>query len=309
MQVYFTKMHGTGNDFVFIEDMRSQLELSQEDIQLLCDRHMGVGADGVILVRPAKDDQAVAYMHYINSDGTLAQMCGNGVRCFAKYLVDNQLVLPDEDCFTVETLSGLKEITVTRDEKGHMLTACVDMGIPSFSRESLPTTLEYTVNDESFGNIIADTPIELPDGSFDFTCVSMGNPHAITFIDDPSAFDIDGNGSFMESNPLFPERVNTEFAHVDQVDNDKATISMRVFERGCGETLACGTGCCATAVAAAVTGRAPRHSTLKILGGELDIYWRDNGHVFMTGPATTVYDGKIDIVSLEGSGCSCNCSC
>lgn len=196
MQVYFTKMHGTGNDFVFIEDMRSQLELSKEDIQLLCDRHMGIGADGIILVRPAKDDQAVAYMHYINSDGTLAQMCGNGVRCFAKYLVDNHLVLPEEDTFTVETLSGPKEITVTRDDKGRMLTACVDMGTPSFSRESLPTTLEYTMSDESLGNIIADTPIELPDGSYDFTCVSMGNPHAITFIDDPSTFNVDGNGSF-----------------------------------------------------------------------------------------------------------------
>ena len=305
MEITFTKMHGAGNDFVFIEDMDDRFEISTDDVRGICDRHFGVGADGVILVKPAKDPECIAYMHYINADGTLAQMCGNGVRCFAKFLVDNRLTLPDEDTFKVETGSGPKTITVHRDEVGSVTSATVDMGRPSFDPASLPTNLVATRIDDTLGPVVQMEPMETPAGTLEVTCVSMGNPHAVIFVDDPDTFDVDGVGAYLESNPAFPEKTNVEFAHV--IDGgDEPRIRMRVFERGVGETLACGTGCCATAVAAAICGLAPRKAILDILGGELEISWVGNGHIIMTGPAKSVFTGHIEIGSISGSvGCNC----
>lgn len=294
MKIPFVKMHGCGNDFVMIEDLQAQIDISSEQAAMICDRHFGVGADGVILVRPAHKGNAVAFMHYMNSDGSLAQMCGNGVRCFAKYLVDHGLVSSDKKVFDVSTLAGIRTITVERDDDGLMTYATVDMGEPAFAPESLPTTFEPTMRDDVCGDIIANRPVATPDGVLEFTCVSMGNPHAITFVDDDPGKYVLRTGPFLESSEHFPEKTNVEFAHVVDEDDGKH-IKMRVFERGCGETLACGTGCCATAVAAAVTGRAPRCVTVDILGGSLRIDWKEDGHVFMTGPAMTSFEGVLEL--------------
>ena len=294
MRIPFVKMHGCGNDFVMIEDLQSNLELTPEQVAHICDRHFGVGADGVILIRPAEDSDAIAFMHYINSDGTLAQMCGNGVRCFAKYLVDNKLVLPEEKVFNVATRAGIRTITVERGADGLMKYATVDMGKPSFDPKSLPTTLVPTRHDEEWGDIIADFPIDTPRGDLSFTCVSMGNPHAVAFLNDSPSIYVQSVGPAIESSTHFPEKTNVEFARVIGTTEGRR-IQMRVYERGCGETLACGTGCCATAVAAYVTGRAPREVDVDILGGTLHIEWKDDGHVFMTGPAATSFEGFIDI--------------
>lgn len=309
MLIDFTKMHGAGNDFVFIEDMHAKIELSKEDVLFLCDRHFGIGADGVILVRPPKTDDGVAYMHYINSDGSLAQMCGNGIRCFARYLVDNRMILPDEDRFVVDTLSGPKSISIIRGGDGEMEGACVDMGVPAFTQESLPTLIDYTGVDERYGSVIEDAPVAYGAGTLDVTCVSMGNPHAVVFIDeDPGDYDVIGIGSMMEGNDMFPQRTNVEFARVMSSDDGVASISMRVFERGCGETLACGTGCCATAVAAALTGRTGRSAIIHVLGGDIAVDWREDDHVYMSGPAVKVFDGRIELPSIVISRNCCNCS-
>jgi len=308
MLVQFRKMQGAGNDFIFFDDLSTNMEISSDEVFALCDRHFGIGADGVILVRPSNREDCVAYMHYINSDGSLSQMCGNGIRCFAKYLVDNHLVLPDEDTFGVETLAGPRYITVTRRPDGTMETACVDMGEPSFLPASLPTTLPVTREDAELGPLVADAPLMLLDRELAFTCVSMGNPHAVTFIDVPPAeFDVPRIGAAGEVSPAFPERTNVEFAQVVSTDPEDARISLRVFERGCGETLACGTGCCATAVAAAATGRTPRKVTISVPGGTILVDWREDGHVFMTGPAETVFDGRVEVASVSPRSCHhCN---
>lgn len=299
MRIDFTKMQGTGNDFIFIEDARNEIELTSDEVKFLCDRHFGIGADGVILVRSSENPDCVAYMHYINSDGSLAQMCGNGVRCFAKYLVDHRMVALEQNDFIVDTLSGPKPISIKRDETGYMSFATVDMGEPIFSAEKIPTTLAHTDTDSVLGDVVTDAVITTPGGDLRFTCVSMGNPHAIAFIDDPLSFDLQTVGAFIESHPAFPEKTNAEFAKVLSL-GEEARIVMRVFERGCGETLACGTGCCATAVAAALTGRAPRKVILQILGGELEIEWASNNHVIMTGPAATVYTGSLELNRAKG---------
>lgn len=304
MKIDFVKLNGCGNDFVFIDNMDGRISLSKEQVASICDRHFGVGADGVILVDKSPKDGCDAYMHYINSDGTLAQMCGNGVRCFAKYLVDNHMVDTDGKTLNVDTLSGAKPIEYTTDSDGRLVEATVDMGCPIFDPESIPTTLNVNSKTPDNTGFVSNQPIPSPWGDFKFNVISMGNPHAVCFIDDfndlpddlfsdkpksLATFDIDKIGSFYESNDVFPEQANIEFAEI--TDNG---INMRVYERGCGETLACGTGACATSVAATLSKCAPYKNTIHLLGGDLSIDWKDN-HVFMTGPAKEAFRGTLEI--------------
>jgi diaminopimelate epimerase len=330
MELNFTKMQGAGNDFIMVDDLSLELELTTQQVQELCDRHFGVGADGVILVRPSARADCAAYMHYVNADGSLAEMCGNGVRCFAKYLVDNGFVQASEGHFVADTLAGPRPISFEVDKDGLLTLATVDMGEPTFDPPLIPTTLEATgsvrhVASPLTGQLDAfveepaaiEVPFETPVGTLRFTCVNMGNPHAVAFLDDDFTGDmqsLDPNvlGPFMEPHAVFPAKANIELAAiianetaekpehnaaagVPSADEPASRIAMRVFERGCGETLCCGTGTCATAVAAAITGRAGRKSVVKVLGGELCIEWLQNNHVLMTGPAATVFEGSVEV--------------
>lgn len=305
MELEFVKLHGLGNDFIVMDDFSLEIELSQEQIVHLCDRHKGVGADGVILVQPSKDPDCLAYMHYINSDGSLAQMCGNGVRCFAKYLVDRGFASFEKASFTALTLAGPRNIRFSLDEFGKMDCATVNMGYPELSPQKIPCTLpaNATIDEKPF---VKESPLSSPWGEFQFTCVSMGNPHAVCFIDnfdsladdcfingeskDLEHLDIAKLGAFFESHPAFPEKTNVEFACVRDT-----CIAMRVYERGCAETQACGTGACATLVAAALTGRSAKQARVGLLGGVLDISWSEEGSVFMTGKAEESFTGIVRV--------------
>ena len=288
MQLQFTKMNGLGNDFVFIEDLPGDLDFSPEAVQWFCDRHFGIGADGLILVRRAPDPAADYYMHYFNADGSLAEMCGNGARCFAKYVVDHGLVAEDATSLVIETLGGLKPVTFVRDEGGLLASATVDMGVPALSPEDIPTTLE--------GTHIYDCPIETPAGEVRITAVSMGNPHVVLWVEDVDTAPVDIVGPFIERHEYFPHGTNVEFAQLV----DERTVRLRVWERGVGETLACGTGACATAVAAVLSCRTGRDVTVELPGGELEIRWHDDDHVYMTGSAATSFRGVIEVAD-DGS--------
>ena len=291
----FTKIHGAGNDFVFIEDMKDQLHFTPEQIAEVCDRHFGVGGDGLILVKPSNNPQCDAFMCYYNSDGSVAQMCGNGVRCFAKYLVDNKLVDVARGYVDVDTLAGAKHIEFELDGDEKLVLAKVNMGQPILDPATVPTTLQATKDGAAI-----EVPVKTPFGTLKCTTVSMGNPHCVIFMDspeyfeNPASFAIAEIGAFMECNEIFPEKCNIEFAYVDERASEP-TILMRVWERGCGETLACGTGACATGVAAYVSGRADRVNKLRLLGGTLTIEYREDGVVLMTGPAATAFVGQVEI--------------
>lgn len=283
MQLLFSKMNGLGNDFVFIEDLDEAFDMSPEAAQWICDRHFGVGADGVIMVRPATSPDADYYMHYLNADGSLAEMCGNGARCFAKYVVDHALVAADATSLVIETLGGLKPVTFTRDEDGMLLTATVDMGTPLFSPEDIPAIFE--------GTQVYDCPFDTPIGTLGLTAVSMGNPHVVIWVDDVASAPVETVGPFIETHERFPKGTNVEFAqHIDDT-----TIRMRVWERGVGETLACGTGACAVLVAGTLSCRVGRQATIELPGGDLEIRWHENEHVYMTGSAALSFTGTIEL--------------
>ncbi len=288
MELRFEKLQGAGNDFIFIEDMDDAIDLDPSQVRFMCDRHFGIGADGVIMVKPSRIEGCDGFMHYINSDGTLAQMCGNGVRCFAKYLVDHGLA-PADRPLSVETRAGVKTIACALDDAGKLVSATVDMGAPVLQPDAVPTALAA---DAEFRGMpfVCDSPIPSPFGDFRFTCVSMGNPHAVTFVDDCDAIDIDAVGAYYESCSAFPEKANIEFASLRPEG-----IAMRVYERGCGETLACGTGACATQVAAFLTGRSGPEGDVMLRGGTLHIAYEPGGTVLMTGPAAAVYGGCITL--------------
>ena len=289
-RIEFVKLQGAGNDFVFIEDLDDALELAEDDVRFLCDRHFGVGADGVIVVKPAQSSEHAGFMHYINADGSIAQMCGNGIRCFAKYLVDFGIVDEKTPLICIETRAGVKTVSYATDEAGKLETATVNMGTPELNPQKIPTTIEFNAISDFGEAYVKDAPIDSPFGTFEFTCVSMGNPHAVTFVDDVDTLDVDAVGSYFESCAFFPERSNIEFACVKDDG-----IHMRVYERGCAETLACGTGACATGVAAYLTGRAGRENDLVLLGGTLHISYSPGGPVMMTGPAAEVFCGDIEL--------------
>jgi len=277
----FTKMHGLGNDFVMIEDLDDTLDLDPEAVAYFCDRNFGIGADGLILVRPASVPDADFFMLYYNADGTTAEMCGNGVRCFAKYLVDHDLVSADVEDIRVQTLGGVRPVRVERALDGTMENATVDMGEPILEPADVPTSLQTD-------QVIA-YPLETELGTFNVTAVSMGNPHAVLWVDDVEAAPVESLGPVIETHPAFPAKTNVEFAELVSADH----IRLRVWERGVGETLACGTGACATLVAAVLECRTGREATVELPGGELHIRLDDDGHVYMTGPATEVFSGSV----------------
>lgn len=303
MVIEFEKYNGLGNDFIFIDGTGEAVELTPQQVSFLCDRHFGIGADGVIVVRKA--DGADGYMHYINSDGSLAQMCGNGVRCFAKYLVDHGMVDASSGRLLAMTLAGPRPIAFDVDDEGKMTVATVEMGQPILEPAEVPCLLPGASLGR-LGTVACEQAIDSPWGPFAFTAVSMGNPHAVCFVDDWQALDdglftdverkgldtlrIDEVGAWYESHGAFPQKTNVEFAEVIPEG-----VRMRVFERGCGETLACGTGACATAVAACLTGRAERAVTVSLKGGALAIEWGEDGVVRMTGPAAFAFSGTIQL--------------
>ncbi|MCL4554040.1 MAG: diaminopimelate epimerase [Actinobacteria bacterium] len=281
MLLEFTKMHGLGNDFIIVNDLDAVLDLPANKIAQLCDRHFGVGADGMIFVRPATESGAHAYMHYYNADGSQAEMCGNGIRCFAKYLIDKELVPPGTPKLYVQTLGGVRSIDVQIDECGTMSSATVDMGEPKLAPSDIPSTFE--------GDIVFQRSVETSEGSFDVTAVSMGNPHAVIWVDDLDAAPVLTVGPLIESHDSFPAKTNVEFAQI----LDPTRIRLRVWERGVGETQACGTGACATVVAAVLASATDERVVVELPGGELLIEWQQGGAVFMTGPATHVFEGRV----------------
>lgn len=283
MQLHFSKMNGLGNDFVVIEDLENELDMSPEAAAWFCDRHFGVGADGLILVLATSTPGADFYMHYFNSDGSLAEMCGNGARCFAKYVVDHGLVPADATSLVIETLGGLKPVTFTRNDDGTLDEAIVDMGVPALVPEYIPARIP--------GTQVLEYPVDTPFGTFAITGVSMGNPHAVIWVDDVDTAPVETVGPFLEHHEIFPNGTNVEFAQ--RIDGK--TIRMRVWERGVGETLACGTGACAVLVAGTMSCRIGREATITLPGGDLFIRWHENEHVYMRGSAAVAFTGTIGI--------------
>lgn len=279
----FEKMHGLGNDFVMLHYKYLPEGITEENLaKRLCDRHFGIGADGLIIAKPGQSGEAPFAWSYINSDGSVGQMCGNGIRCFAKYIYDRGLTHETE--FGVETLAGIIKPSIQEDGQ-----IKVNMGAPILEPTKIPTTLQGS------GPAI-DQPIEAIDKTFNFTPVSMGNPHAIMFVSSEAElqnFELTKYGSVLEKHRIFPEKTNVEFAFV----RDRNYIDLRVWERGCGITLACGTGACATVVAANLKGLVDDGPvTVKLPGGELIIEWdKAQNTVFMTGPAQSVFIGQIEL--------------
>ena len=275
----FTKMHGLGNDYVYMDAINQKIENRSELAKFVSNRHFGIGSDGLILICPS--EKADFRMQMFNQDGSEAEMCGNGIRCVGKFVYDKGLT--NKETITVETLAGIKTLVMTA-KNGKIETARVDMGKPILEPEKIPV-----ISDE---NPVKNLKLNEGEKEFTFTCVSMGNPHAVTFIkEDVNKFDICKYGAKLEVNEAFPKKANIEFINVI----DDKTLKMRVWERGAGETLACGTGACASTVAAILNGYTSREVTVHLLGGDLKIKWDENdNHVYMTGPATTVFEGKIE---------------
>lgn len=280
MMLEFTKMQGCGNDYVYVNGFTQKVEQGKkkELVIRLSDRHFGIGSDGVIFINPS--DIADFEMEMYNADGSRAEMCGNGIRCVAKYVYDHGMT--DKTELTIASFDKVKPITLTvKDGKAQLIR--VDMGIPELSPEWIPV-----VSDKER---VVNEPIEAGGREFRMTCVSMGNPHAVIF-EDPDTVGLEQIGSIIENHSLFPNRTNTEFVKII----DRSNVRMRVWERGTGETLACGTGCCATAVACVLNGLTDRKVTVHVLGGDIEVEWNeDDGRIYMTGPAVTVFEGSIEI--------------
>ncbi len=277
----FTKMHGCGNDYVYFDCTKESIADEPAAAIKLSDRHFGIGGDGIIIIK--KGVKADFEMVMYNADGTRGAMCGNGIRCVAKYVYDHKLT--DKTSVSIESMGAVKYIDITV-ENGEAVSARVDMGAPSLRSADVPVICDKEK--------AVDVPVTVGGVDYKMTCVSMGNPHAVVFLDkSPKEFDVEGVGKLFENSELFPDRTNTEFIYV----RDRKNLEMRVWERGSGETLACGTGACASAVAAIVNGLCDNDVTVHLLGGDLEISWSgDEGDsVFMTGPATTVFEGEISL--------------
>ncbi|MDD6615957.1 MAG: diaminopimelate epimerase [Lachnospiraceae bacterium] len=273
----FTKMHGIGNDYVYVNCFRETVEHPGEVAAKISDRHFGIGSDGLILICPS--EVADFRMDMYNSDGSQGAMCGNGIRCVAKYVYDYGLT--DKTQISVETKSGIKYLELTVKD-GKVALVKVDMGAPILEPGRIPVTLP--------GDQIVDQPLQVSGKDYRITCVSVGNPHCIVPVQDVDGLKIEQIGPDFENHEVFPDRVNTEFIRV----LDRRTVQMRVWERGAGETWACGTGACAVAVACILNGWTEREITVKLRGGDLQISWdQEKNTVFMTGPAETVFDGEI----------------
>lgn len=284
----FTKMHGCGNDYVYVDCTKEVIPNISETAIRVSDRHFGIGSDGLILIKAS--DVADFEMDMYNADGSRGKMCGNGIRCVAKYVYDHGLT--DKTTITVNTLSGIKTLKLTVED-GKVSKVRVDMGEPELIPAQVPVKASVLGLADDRREAIVAEPLEIKGRSYDITCVSMGNPHCITFIgEDVRNFPLEEVGPVFEKHELFPERVNTEFINVI----DKDHLRMRVWERGSGETLACGTGACAVAVASYLNGFTGRSVDIELLGGHLEVvYDEKTNHVFMTGPATEVFSGEIDL--------------
>lgn len=280
MKIEFTKMQGIGNDYIYIDCFKNDIRLTAKQIAFLSDRRFGIGGDGVIFIR--KSDRADGFMDMYNLDGSAGKMCGNGVRCVGKYLFDNGYA--KSETVTVETRSGIKTLKMSIGSDKKATGASVDMGKAILDCKEIPVLYEGDSR---------SVPVEISGREYQATCVSMGNPHAVIFVDDPDRIDLPTIGPSFENHPLFPDKVNTEFVSVVS----KNHIKMRVWERGSGETLACGTGACATAVAAVLRGYCDYSAdiTVTLRGGELIINYEPDGTVTMTGAAATVFTGEIEI--------------
>lgn len=278
--VKFTKMHGLGNDYVYMDAINQKIENRSELAKFVSDRHLGIGSDGLILICPS--EKADFRMQMFNQDGSEAEMCGNGIRCVGKFVYDKGLT--NKTTITVETLAGIKTLVMT-EKNGKIEAVRVDMGEPILEPKLIPVISEE--------NPVKNLQLKSEDKEFKFTCVSMGNPHAVAFIEeDVNDFDICKYGAKLEVNKAFPNKANIEFINVI----DDKTLKMRVWERGAGETLACGTGACASAVAAMLNGYTSMEVTVHLLGGDLKIEWsKADNHVYMTGTATTVFEGEIEV--------------
>lgn len=271
----FTKMHGLGNDYVYVNCFREKVENTAELAKKISDRHLGIGSDGLILIKPsARADFA---MEIYNADGSEAKMCGNGIRCLGKYVYEYGLTKKTN--LTVETRSGIRKLTLqTKLEK--VSSVCVDMGTPRLNAHSIPILSEK--------DLVLDDSIQVRGKEYRMTGISMGNPHAVVYVENLSDFPVEEVGRAFEYHPRFPERINTEFCRV----LGRGRIEMRVWERGAGETLACGTGACAAVVASVLNDLTDEEVIVKLVGGELLIKWdRSVNHVYMTGPAVRVFDG------------------
>lgn len=283
MKIDFVKMHGLGNDFVLIDCLNKSLGDSSFLSYLakkLCDRNFGIGADGLMLI--LSSSKADLRMRIFNSDGSEAQMCGNGIRCFAKYAYENKLVSKNK--FKVETLAGIiiPELTISNN---NILGVKVNIGVPKLRRREIPMSGEDTT-------AVVDEALKInPEQTFKITCVSMGNPHCIIFVNDVQSIPVDEIGPKIENHPFFPEKTNVEFIHI----LNRKEINFRVWERGVGETLACGTGACAALVASVLNKKTDRKTTIHLPGGDLNIQWADDGHLYMTGPAELVFRGEVSI--------------
>ena len=274
----FTKMHGCGNDYVYVDCTKDMLKNPSAAAQAVSDRHFGVGGDGLILICPS--DKADFRMAMYNADGSEGAMCGNGIRCVAKYVYDKGLT--DKTRITVETKAGIKTLDLTVEE-GKVSLVKVDMGLPNCNSEAIPVL--------GLGDFVVGRSVNVAGRDWTMTCVSMGNPHAVVWVDSMNDLPLEELGPQFEHHPMFPDRVNTEFV---QILNDHE-INMRVWERGSGETLACGTGACASVAATYLNRRTGSDVLVHLRGGDLMIEIGDDGHIYMTGPATTVFEGEITL--------------
>ncbi len=273
----FIKMQGLGNDYIYVNCIKDCPKDPESLSKRLSDRHFGIGSDGLVLIMLSKI--ADFRMRMFNSDGSEAEMCGNASRCVGKYVYDNGLT--DKKTVTLETLAGIKILELTV-ENGKVERVRVDMGEPVLKPSDIPV--------KSAKALFIAEPVTIKDRTFSVTCVSMGNPHAVSYVEDVAGFPLEVYGPAMETNELYPRKINSEFVEVI----DRKTLKMRVWERGAGETLACGTGACAVAVATVLNGLCDRKVTVKLLGGDLSIEWNEkDNHVYMTGPAVKVFEGEV----------------
>ncbi len=277
----FTKMTGLGNDYIYIDCTNgTKIKNITEVARRLSDRHFGVGSDGVVLINKPENENSDFKMRIFNSDGSEAEMCGNGIRCVAKFIHDNNL--SQKDKLTIDTLAGIKKVKVIEDNKGNCNEVIVDMGEPIFQDNNIP----YDV----YEPYTKDLDLDVKGEKMRFTALSMGNPHAVTFVENVDDFNVKDIGPIIERNPKFPNRTNVEFVEI----LDKNNIKVRVWERGVGETLACGTGACAAVVASGLNGYTDELVTVQLPGGKLKIEWGTDNHIYMQGTAKTVYKGEIN---------------
>lgn len=301
MKITFTKMQGCGNDYVYVDGSKVEVpaEKKPDIARMVSDRHFGIGSDGLIFINPVSENDVDFEMEMYNADGSRSEMCGNGIRCVAKYVFDNGLT--DKKNLTIISAGKKKYIDLTLGNDNLVKTVKVDMGAPILSATNVPVTVSGIYQDKAKtfscpDDACIDVPVKVADKEWRITCVSMGNPHAVVFLPedvDLNTFDIEKIGPLFENNAIFPNRTNTEFVKID----DKNNVHMRVWERGTGETLACGTGCCATTVACILNGHTDKTVTVHVLGGDITCSWNGDpdSSVIMEGPATTVFTGIIEV--------------